>query len=177
MNSNGFSIRYAALEDAADIAFVKYDGWQKTYRGIIDDTYLNAMNLEKETERWAQIIQQPLGFNLVLVSGTGQIVGFISGGKSRDSKLNCDAEVYALYLLQKYHGMGLGQKLLLHTMLLFRESGYGSFCLFVLTQNPTLSFYQKFNPDKSEIHKIQIGGKEYEETLLVWNSLNSITQA
>ena len=100
MNISDFTIRTAVIDDAVAIAFVKYDGWQKTYRGIIHDSFLDAMSLEKETERWKQIIPQPLGFNLVLVNPVKEVIGFISGGKSRPNDLNCEAEVYAFYLLQ-----------------------------------------------------------------------------
>ena len=170
---NEFTIRAAQIEDAPGIAFVKYDGWQKTYRGIVDDAFLNAMSLEKETARWKQIIPQPLGFHLVLVNKNSEIIGFISGGKSRPNELNCEAEVYAFYLLQQYHGQGLGKKVFRHVLHLFQEAGYRSFCVYVLTKNPALRFYQSFKPDKRVDVKEKIGDREYDDTGLGWSSIKN----
>jgi len=167
-----FKIRSATLEDAAGIAYVQYHGWQETYRGIISDSYLDEMSLEKGTARWNNNLQSPLGFNDVLLNEAKEIIGFVSCGKSRPNKLNCEGEIYALYVLKKYHGLGLGKQLFAHAVSRLRESGLQSFCVFVLPENPSVHFYKKFNPDMQEYEPVKIGGKKYEDLGLGWRDIN-----
>jgi len=167
-----FEIRSATLEDATGIAFVQYHGWQETYKGIISDSYLDAMNLEERTARWNKNLQSPLGFNDVLLNEDKEIIGYVSCGKNRPNKLNCEGEIYALYLLKKYHGLGLGKQLFEHAVNHLQKSGFQSFCVFVLPQNPSVHFYKKFNPDMQEYEPVKIGDKEYEDMGLGWSDIN-----
>lgn len=167
-----FKIRPATIEDAAGIAYVQYHGWQETYRGIISDSYLDAMNLEERIERWKKNLQSPLGFNDVLLNGDKEIIGYVSCGKSRPNKLKCEGEIYALYLVKKYHGLGLGKQLFEHAVKRLRESDLQSICVFVLPQNPAVQFYKKFNPDMQEYELVKIGSEEHQDLGLGWSDIN-----
>ncbi|MGQ0517539.1 GNAT family N-acetyltransferase, partial [Bacillus sp. D-CC] len=50
-------------------------------------------------------------FRFVAETLDGTIIGFIDGGVERTGTYNCDGELYAIYLLQEYQGMKIGQKL------------------------------------------------------------------
>ncbi len=136
-------IRLATLEDAVGIAYVQYHCWQETYRGFINDSYLNAISLEERTVRWNKNLQSPLGLNDVLLNEDKEIIGYVSCGKNRSNKLDCKGEIYAFYLLKKYHGLGLGKQLFKHAVNRLRQSGFQSFCVFVLLHNPAVHFVQK----------------------------------
>ena len=168
---NDFKIRPATIDDAFGIATVQYNGWQETYRGIIHDSYLDAMSVEKGFERWKKNLQSPKGFIDVMTNREDEVIAFTSGGKNRTTEFNCDAEIFSLYLLKKYQGLGLGKQLLIHGVTRLNKSAFKSFCVFVLAKNPTVQFYKKFNPDLEKRIKTKIAETEYDEMVLGWSDI------
>ena len=51
MELNEVIIRKARFEDIESISTIKVRGWQTAYRNIIDDEYLDNMNIEKTIEK------------------------------------------------------------------------------------------------------------------------------
>ncbi len=156
------------------IASVKYHSWQETYRGIVSDAYLDTMSLAAGEERWKFILSHPSThkFNAVVTNEAEEVVGFVSGGKARDNETKTEGEIYALYLLKKYHQLGLGKKLFLYGVDELRKLGLQSFSVFVLTKNPTLDFYRKFKPDFEINEMVELGDEDYDEIGLAWNAMN-----
>src|SRR5260370_1430958 len=74
-----FSIRKAQLEDAENIAMIKYRGWQDTYRGIISDLYLDAMSIPELEKQWRHILAPWVsqGVTDVMINEDSNIIGFI----------------------------------------------------------------------------------------------------
>lgn len=167
-----FTIRPATVNDATGIATVQYHGWQQTYRGIISDAYLDAMSIEKSTERWHNNLQNPKGTINVMEDPNGRVIAFSGAGRCRTAEFNCDAELYALYLLKEFQGQGLGRKLFIHEAQTLIKSGYKSFFVYVLQANPSVGFYRTFNPDKERVTSTTIAGTEYPELCLGWSDVN-----
>lgn len=169
-----FNIRAATIDDAIAIALLRYQSWQETYRGIVSDEYLDAMTLAEGEERWKFILSHPSThkFNVVITNEKEEVVGFVSGGKARDNETKTEGEIYALYLIKKYHQLGLGKKLFRHGVDELRKLGFQSFSVFVLTQNPTLNFYRKFKPDFEINEVVELGDEDYDEIGLAWNTTN-----
>ena len=44
-------IRTATTNEAEEIAKIKIEGWQTAYRGIIDDKFLDNMDINEELEK------------------------------------------------------------------------------------------------------------------------------
>ncbi|MCX6198825.1 MAG: GNAT family N-acetyltransferase [Bacteroidetes bacterium] len=171
---SNFNIRAATIVDAMAIASVRYQSWQETYRGIVGDSYLDKMSLVEGEERWKSILSQPSPnkFNVVVTNEREEVVGFVSGGRTRDNETKTEGEIYALYLLKKYHSLGLGKKLFLYGVNEMRKLGFQSFSVFVLSQNPTVHFYRKFKPDFEINEVVELGDEDYDEIGLAWNSMN-----
>ena len=169
-----FDIRTATLDDAMAIASVRLQSWLETYRGIESDVYLDAMRLSESEERWKIILSHPntQKFNAVVTNENEEVVGFVSGGKARDNETKTEGEIYALYLLKKYHSLGLGKRLFIHGVDEMRKLGFQSFSVFVLTQNPTLHFYRKFKPDFEINEVVELGDEDYDEIGLAWDTMN-----
>ena len=165
---NAFPIRRATVDDASGITNVKYRSWQDTYRGIISDSYLDAMSIDQLKTTWQQILspQNTATVTDLMTNNEGEIIGYICYGKNDDPAFKATSEVYALYLLKSYHGKGLGATLFLKAL-----SQQKSFVVRVLVKNPALSFYRKFKPDQECLSKVEIDGIKYDEMVLVWNQL------
>ena len=169
-----FHIRAAVIEDALAIASVQYFGWQQTYLGIINQAYLDSLSIEKGFEFTKRLLASAQPVTLIMVNAEDVVIGYISGGQSRAEELPCDGEIYALYVLKQYHGLGLGKQLLIDAVTQLLKRGYKSVCVFVLKDNPAIGFYKKFKPNLEITVKVTIGNEEYEELGLGWNDANSL---
>jgi hypothetical protein len=52
-------IRKAKVEDACGIAFVHVRSWQVAYRGLMPDRFLDSLDVEKRTNMWREVTQNP----------------------------------------------------------------------------------------------------------------------
>jgi len=170
----GIIIRQAHIEDAAEIANVHTNSWREAYKGLIPDEYLNdrPLHFKNRLELWKKLIVDPKQVTIVAESKEHGIVGFVNGGAARDEDLNNHTEVFCIYLLSKYHGRKIGFNLL---KTFFDEQiklNFTQAYLWVLDNNPTISFYEKvggkFSGKKKED---QIAEIKMTELCYVWNNL------
>lgn len=68
-------IRLATLEDAAAIAKVQVDTWQKAYRGILSDEQLDSLSYEQRELRWRAHLRGAHARTYVCVV-SGEVVGY-----------------------------------------------------------------------------------------------------
>ncbi|WP_141524473.1 GNAT family N-acetyltransferase [Bacillus cereus group sp. BfR-BA-01352] len=167
-------IRRAIKDDIPCIAKVHADSWKTTYKGIFPDEFLENITYEKREKQWENIFQQEDNhqFRFVAEKLDGTIIGFIDGGAERTGTYNCDGELYAIYLLQEYQGMKIGQKLLQALLSECINNDMRSLLVWVVTNNPSKNFYEKFNPEKIDtkfLERLQV-----EETAYCWRDINNI---
>jgi ribosomal protein S18 acetylase RimI-like enzyme len=176
LKMENFKIRKATVADAARIAYVKYRGWQDTYRGIIIDAFLDAMNPDSISNDWQKILdpRNTRNSTAVMVNEKNEIIGFVSYGLSHNEVHKGEAEILALYVLKEYHGKGIGAMLFLYGINALKAAAFQSFFLYVLAQNPAVHFYRKFHPDKEYPATVNLGGNDYEEIGLVWNDISKV---
>ena len=106
-------IREAAPRDAASIARVHVESWRNSYAGIIPDKVLLRLTVAEHEARWWRhaLYRSRNHFVYVVDHPDDGVVGFGSGGGIRDRGLPFKGEVYTLYLLDDYHGKGIGKRL------------------------------------------------------------------
>lgn len=165
-------IRKAEEKDIHGLAKVHLGSWLTTYRGIVPDAYLDNMKLESWIELWTRLLD-PANETVtyVLENPDGGVSGFINGGKSRETELDIDAEVYALYLLKEAQGQGHGRGLMKRLTDYFQEEGYRSMLVWVLEDNPAVHFYKKMGGEFLMQDEIEIAGEPLQELCLEWRSL------
>ena len=166
------TIRPAVPDDAEPIAAVHVESWRDTYRGIIPDAFLDGLTVEGRARSWRWTVAN-LNENEVLfvAEDGGRIIGFSNGGKNRNSEYPHGGEVYAIYLLKAYHGLGIGKRLFTAVTESLERSGYDSFMLWVLKDNPTLGFYQAMGGRVIGEKEIEIGGEKLIELAVGWDNL------
>lgn len=54
MKEHAVSIRHATLDDATAIAEVHVASWRTTYRGIVDQAYIDTLSVAERATAWAQ---------------------------------------------------------------------------------------------------------------------------
>ena len=100
-------VRTAAPEDAEALETVRVRGWQTAYRGIVPDSYLDAMVVDADRRR--ERMADPAVTTLVAVDD-GAVRGMAVHGPSRDGLDG--RELYALYVDPDSWRSGVGSTLL-----------------------------------------------------------------
>jgi GNAT superfamily N-acetyltransferase len=168
-----FTVRPGRIEDASSIAYVQVESWRTTYAGIIPDEYLASLSLEVRAERWRE--QFEAGTNLILVAEDASgAFGFASGGKLRDAIDGYDAELYAIYLLQREQKRGVGRMLIRRLAEGLRTNGLQSLIVWVLAKNPAVGFYLRLGGSPVAQKEIEIGGVQLTEIALGWTTLDDL---
>lgn len=166
-------IRKAERKDVKQMAVVHVDSWKTTYKGIVDDVYLSTLKYDDREKLWHSALSTT---NYVWVAEVNhQIVGFISGGKERTGEYGYDGELYAIYILEKYQKRGIGKKLVEAFSNEMKVKGnYQSILVWVLTDNPSVAFYESLNPVKVGTTQVEIGEGSYEEIAFGWKAIDSL---
>ncbi|MHB1597842.1 MAG: GNAT family N-acetyltransferase [Acidimicrobiales bacterium] len=103
------TLRPARLEDSTALARVFVDAWRSSYRSVIDDEVLDALD-ETEIADWLrELVAASHPTTLVAESG-GDILGFTRYGDDPEDPRN--GHVYALYVAPGAAGRGIGRRLL-----------------------------------------------------------------
>ena len=106
------AVRRATAGDAPAIARVRIDSWRTTYRGLIPDAYLDAMQVEASTALWDRVLTAGPNTTCVFVAEhEADIVGFSCGAPLQPTKHGFDSELAAVYLRREFQRAGLGRQL------------------------------------------------------------------
>jgi len=139
-------IREARPADAAAIARVQVETWHTTFRGTLPEDFLAGINLEAQTPRWVEELNQTARASFVFVAetGDGEVVGFASCGPERKGDAEFDGELYAIYILEAFQRAGLGRALTLAAVERLAASGLRSMLVWALEVNDAgRRFYEK----------------------------------
>jgi GNAT superfamily N-acetyltransferase len=169
-------IRTATIEDAGAIAHVQVESWKTTYAGIMPDVFLSSLKVEDRAERWRELIWAGDALNFV-AEEDNCAAGFVSGGPLRETIAGYDAELYAIYLLKHHQRRGLGRALVHMLAKAFLSQGHNTMIVWVLTQNPAVSFYQRLGGVQIAQKTIEIGGASLEELAFGWASLDDLAES
>ena len=104
MNTLTIDIRKAEPRDAAAIAEVHLEAWRGAYTGIIPHRALISMINRRGAEWWANAIRRAA--TVLVVEMGGKIAGYTTIGRNRVKELRQQGEIYELYLLPEYQGIG-----------------------------------------------------------------------
>src|SRR5580704_15819960 len=104
------TIRRAQIEDATGIALVQIESWRSTYSGIVPDAFLASMDTEVRAQSWKIQLADDNVLTFVAEDESGMF-GFAGGGRLRELVGDYDAELYAIYLLGRGQGHGVGRNL------------------------------------------------------------------
>jgi L-amino acid N-acyltransferase YncA len=167
-------IRRANEGDAAGIANVHVNSWREAYTGILSQSYVDGLPLEfnDRYEWWLEVISVGTHPTHVAENTRHGIVGFTSGGDARDEKFAGYAEVYCIYLLDKFHDKGIGYLLLKALFQDFIEREFTKAYVWVLRDNPSLTFYERTGAVRTgDTREDIIGDMKAESLCFEWTSL------
>jgi ribosomal protein S18 acetylase RimI-like enzyme len=139
-------VRKAKVEDASRIALAHVRSWQVAYRGHMPDEFLDSLDVDKHTNIWRELTQDPEKIILVAEDSESNIEGFSALGPSRDADANPNtAEVSAIYVHPEKWRKGIGRALLSASLDQVRKCEFNRVTLWVLKANQRArSFYESF---------------------------------
>jgi len=87
-------------------------------------------------------------FGVVIENERGELVGFARGQPHDGGVPGFQGELNKIYVLRRYHRLGLGRRLLSEVARRFLERGMSSLLLFGEANNPTNGFYETMGGER-----------------------------
>ena len=151
-------VRDMLVSDCDAIASIHVRGWQTAYQGIMEQSFLDALNVKQRGERWRQNLAAGNCPINLLAEADGKVLAFGGGGHNRtlDVVPEVTGELWALYTDPQCWGSGAGTAL-------FKEFSHRighSFCIWVATENKIgRKFYEKMGARLHIASKLEeVGG-------------------
>lgn len=176
---NDVTIRPAVPADASAIAQVRVDAWRATYRGMIPDAYLAAMQVEESTALWDKVLTAaPNTTNTFVAEVAGRVVGFASGMMLGEPKHDVNAELSAVYLVRDAQRAGIGRRLVAAVATAQRAHGANGLIVWVIAGNkPARAFYEALGAELLVEQPFTWDGMDLVEVGYGWRDLPALIAA
>ena len=109
MTQATITIRLARPRDASAVAAVHDVAWREAYRGIIPGRELEKMVQRRGPVWWKTILGR--GARIAVLEYDDEIRGYASYGRNRLAASPYRGEIFELYLMPEYQGLGFGKRL------------------------------------------------------------------
>lgn len=168
-------IRQATISDANILAKIRVDCWRTTYRGIINDDFLDSLSYSQKEKSWISTLNNAKNDGksiFVAEDKENGVVGFTIFGSERTGDSIYKGELYAIYILKEHQNKGIG-KLLFKTVLEnLKEMNYTSMLIWALEQNiDACRFYEVMGGKQVNETYITIGADTFKEVSYGWDSI------
>jgi ribosomal protein S18 acetylase RimI-like enzyme len=168
-------LRLAAPADAARIAHVHRESWRTTYAGILPLDVIAAQAGRKSAAEWRRRLSEGPGRESTWIAERGgELVGFASCGAARHRLEGLEAEIYALYVLQRHQRRGVGRELVRACARHFVRQGEFGFYLWVLKANRARLFYEAIGGQEIGEKTERLGLHSYAEVAYAWHDLTGL---
>ena len=164
------TIRAARPGDARAIAKLDVETWRTTYAGMLSTSYLVGMSERRRELGWRGVILREPRDVRIAVEVRGPIVGFGSCGANRGDRFFA-GEVFTLYVAPDWQNQGIGRRLLIALFRRLVASGRRSAIVWVLRDNPSRFFYERFGAQQVSRRALPVGGAAVEAVAYGWRDL------
>ncbi|MBR3249631.1 MAG: GNAT family N-acetyltransferase [Clostridia bacterium] len=119
--------------------------WSETYRGIINDNFLDSLK-QTEEDRYINAINKFDEKNNMeyIIKENNEIIAFSKLAKTNDMH-GKNIELQSLYVLKEYQNRGIGKKLIQNAFKKAKKLGYKKIIVGCLENNKSNDFYKKIN--------------------------------
>ena len=153
---NGITIRNAEREDVRQIAEIIVEDWQKAYRGIVDDAFLDSLSVDRRYDLEINRVGK-----FVVAADGPEVLGCAWLEAAGDDAADC--EIVALYVRYAHRRSGIGKRLLRYAMDRFRDLGRRRMILWCLKDNhESRRFYERMGGRAFRTGTHPWGGREYD---------------
>ena len=143
-------LRTARRDDAGSLARVFIDAWRGSYRGVVDESILDALDTNAVTEWLGRLVVTGPQRTVLAENSRGEVEGFVRFGDDVDDPRS--GHIAALYVSPQSAGKGIGTRLLRYAISELVSAGTRPITLWVFEKNDAArAFYSGlgFEPDGS----------------------------
>lgn len=173
-------VREARLEDARALARVEVESWRDTYPTLLPKSYLSrTLRVGRARASWRQrLTDNTDDTTLVIVPKRvpDRVLGFVRFGMNRTVNLPFEGEVYAIYLLPAFMGLGYGRQLLTVVGRRLLKAGTSSLCVEVLERNPNRFFYNAMGARLAANKTHWFGGANLPTLVYGWDDISVLVR-
>lgn len=160
-------VRRARIADASELADIFATSWRTTYRGVIPHSHLENMIRRRGTARWRSSIRA--GEMVLLLEYEGKNVGYATCGTSRSRGAH-KGEIYEIYLLPDYQGLGFGEYLFEACRHRLDQRRLKGLIVWALAENTgAVNFYWQLGGRPLVSSYERIGGVRLEKIAFAWD--------
>ena len=164
------NIRDIKKEDIPQVVDMQISGWRAAYKGMIDDEYLENMNVEKKIKMREKDYKET---RFIVAEINNEIVVFCRYTDNMEKTLETpevDCELRALYVKPEVKHNGIGKKMFQYAVNEFKNMGKTKMVLWCLKDNVLArKFYEKMGGKIIKERLIHIGNRDYEEVAFEYN--------
>lgn len=138
--------RRATTEDAAGIAKVHIDGWQRAHEDLVPEAYLACKSSLGREEFWREELELEAVDRKPWVALDGdRVIGFADGGIARDDDLDAGTgEVYTLFVTPECWEKGIRSRLVDHVSRDLRSHDFQRVVFWVLEADETMRAFAEY---------------------------------
>lgn len=140
---DAFRVREATAADVAAIASLHVETFKETHGRF------GAPSLALRESQWqAAFDRERDWFCFVAERPDRQLVGFAKGTRHDGGVPGFQGELNKIYVLQRWHGRGVGRQLVEHVARRFLAQGVSSMLLFGDARSPSNGFYERLGAER-----------------------------
>ena len=156
------------LDNVEYYARVNALAWKQSYKGIVNDDFLELINTEPEIQKSILNLKEGLKDNSrrFLLKYDNEYVGVLRVRKTKYDKYTECGELGALYLLDSVKGKGLGKILFNKAINELKDMDYDKMIIGCLSLNPSNDFYKHMGGKLVDTNPLTLpNGQELMENL------------
>jgi ribosomal protein S18 acetylase RimI-like enzyme len=151
-------VRTATLDDVEAISIIHVNAWNKAYRDVMPEAFLNSITVKDRMSMWTKALSVPGKGIYVVSEHNGEVQGFAVLGPARDDDIsNTNAgELVALNVNPEAWSCGVGSALLNHVIEFSHNEKWKSLYLWVIESNSrAIHLYERFGFEREGMIKIE----------------------
>lgn len=161
-------VRPAEMADAVSVATVHWQAWQQVYAGIIPHRSLQAMLTRRNVSWWQRAVSSEA--TVLVLEVQGKLVGYATVGLSRARALLPEGEIYEIYLLPEYQGLGFGRDLFTEARRLLASLGCkGTICWVLDDLQQAKMFFSALGGKPLAFSRSQFGDTSLGKVSFCWD--------
>lgn len=162
--------------NAEEYAKINAHAWNESYKGIVNDKFLELINQEEEIIKTKNNLLKNLNDNSrrFLLKENNDYVGILRVRETKYEKYSNCGELGALYLLDKAKKKGYGKILFKKAIEELINMGYNDMILGCLQQNPTNEFYKHMGGILVDTSNFSLPNQELTENIYYYKDINNI---
>lgn len=148
--------------------------WKQSYKGIVNDDFLELINTYPEIQKAISNLKEGLNDSSrrFLLKYNNEYVGVLRVRKTKYDNYSQCGELGALYLLDSVNGKGFGKVLFNKAINELKNMGYNKMIIGCLSENPSNDFYKHMGGEFVDTNPLTLpNGQELMENLYYYNEI------